>query len=94
MAFFADDTKVEFGGTCSNEMDYSMHKDYRIKSRVLDESNTRGLIECTILCSRMTSCTAITFRHDGHVCTLHGGKDLMLVKSRGYRAGVKTCISR
>ncbi|KAL4222709.1 hypothetical protein ACF0H5_018750 [Mactra antiquata] len=89
-----DDSQVRKSindSTCSNQIRYDIYKDYRLRSKVLQERITRSILECTSLCSIMTSCIATTYRADDRKCSLHVGKEMTFVKSRGHKSCIKDC---
>ncbi|XP_053374725.1 plasminogen-like isoform X2 [Mercenaria mercenaria] len=91
------DDKIGFDDTdplkrCPSEHEiFKMQKDYRIRGKVVQETHERSTLECATFCSRKNICRAFTFRPGNGACILHGGKEYIAVKKRGYTAGVKTC---
>ena len=79
-------------GQCSNRVHYKMYSNRRINTDVVKETQERSTTECATKCSHVVTCQAFSFHVTDNMCELHSGRTDTMVKSRDFRAGVKTCI--
>lgn len=91
-----DDVKKRFEKadplhTCSGGPQFEMEKGYRIRGKVLLENKKRSVLECALQCSKMSLCRYCSFRGADGMCTLAGGEEYVVIRSIGFKAGVKSC---
>ncbi|XP_052238671.1 plasminogen-like [Dreissena polymorpha] len=77
--------------TCSNDIEFKIVKEHKINGKAFKSLQLRSIVECSSKCAQESLCRGFSFSSLDGVCLLHDSYQ-DIVRSGGYRAGMKMCL--